>query len=112
MFSTHRGSPTMEFIDRRAFLGAGAALALSGLPRLAAEEKKDKADPFGGFRLGAQTYTFRQFTLEQALQRMQKLGLKYGEFFQGHCPMTDKPAAIKAFLKLCADYEVTPWAWG
>ena len=99
----------MHSLHRRSFLGAGAALALGGLSRLVAEEK---ADPFGGFRLGAQSYTFREFKLEPALQRMKKLGLKYGEFYQGHCPMTDKPEAIKAFQKLCAEYGVTPWAWG
>ena len=80
----------MQPLHRRSFLGAGAALALAGLPRLAAE---DKADPFGGFRLGAQSYTFRDFNLEQALKRMKKLGLHYGEFYQKHCPLTDKPDA-------------------
>jgi sugar phosphate isomerase/epimerase len=99
----------MHSLHRRSFLGAGAALAVGGLSRLVAEEK---ADPFGGFRLGAQSYTFREFKLEPALQRMKKLGLKYGEFFQNHCPMTDKPEAIKAFKNLCAEYGVTPWAWG
>lgn len=99
----------MHAIDRRAFIGAGASLALAGLPGLAAE---DNADPFGGFRLGAQSYTFRDFDLEQALKRMQKLGLKYGEFYQKHCPITDKPAALRSFQKICAEYGVTPWAWG
>jgi sugar phosphate isomerase/epimerase len=97
-------------IDRRRFLGAGAsALALTALPAFAAD---DKDDPFAGFKVGAQSYTFRQFKLEQALKRMQELGLKYGEFFQAHCPLTDKPAAIAAFLKLCKEYGVTPLAWG
>ena len=93
--------------DRRRFLGAAAALAAS--PLLAAEEKKD---PFGGFRLGAQSYTFRAFDLEPALARMQKLGLKYGEFFSKHCPLTTDEKKIKAFQKQCADFGVTPWAWG
>jgi inosose dehydratase len=97
----------MHLLDRRSFLAAGAA-ALA-LPALADEKK---ADPFGGFKVGAQSYTFREFGLEQALSRMKKLGLKYGEFFRDHCPMTRKDAAIKAFLNLCKKYEVTPLAWG
>jgi sugar phosphate isomerase/epimerase len=98
-------------IDRRSFLGAGAcALALPGLSSLRAAVKKE--DPFGGFRVGAQSYTFRKFTVERALERMKKLGLKYAEFYQAHCPQTDKPAAIKAFLSLCKEYDVTPRAWG
>jgi sugar phosphate isomerase/epimerase len=102
----------VHHFTRRQFLGAGAsALALTVTPVLRGDEKKE-GDPFGGFKVGAQSYTFRNFGLEQALQRMQKLGLKYGEFYQNHCPMTDKPEAIKAFLSLCKEYEVTPLAWG
>lgn len=101
----------MTHIDRRSFLSAGAALALPGLFARADEEKKADAS-FGGFRLGAQSYTFRKFTLEQALQRMKKLGLRYGEFFQAHCPLTDKATALEAFQNLCKEYDVTPWAWG
>ena len=96
----------MTRIDRRTFLGAGACAL--GLPALRA----GASDAFGGYRLGAQSYTFRKFTVEKALERMKKLGLKYGEFFPRHCPMTDKPAAVKAFLNLCKEYDVTPWAWG
>lgn len=103
----------MNRIDRRSFLrtGAAAAAGFSALPVLSADEKK-AGDAFGGFRLGAQSYTFRKFKLEQALARMKKLGLRYGEFYQAHCPVTDKPAAIRAFLSLCKEYDVTPWAWG
>jgi sugar phosphate isomerase/epimerase len=93
-------------LDRRSFLAA--ALAVPGAALLRADEKKEDA----GFRLGAQSYTFRKFTVEKALERMKKLGLKYGEFYQAHCPLTAKPEQIKAFLSLCKEYEVTPWAWG
>ncbi|MFO0841253.1 MAG: sugar phosphate isomerase/epimerase [Gemmataceae bacterium] len=97
----------MPQLDRRSFLRAGAtALAL---PVLARADEKKAAD---GFRLGAQSYTFRNFKLEQALARMKKVGLRYGEFYPGHCPMTDKPEQVRAFLSLCKEYDVTPWAWG
>jgi sugar phosphate isomerase/epimerase len=100
----------VNHLDRRRFLGAGAsALALAAVPAFSAGSKDD---PFGGFRVGAQSYTFRKFNLENALKRMKELGLKYGEFYQAHCPLTDKPTAIKAFLKLCKEYDVTPLAWG
>src|SRR5687767_6420047 len=96
--------------NRRSFLLSG--LAATALPSLSLSREEKKKDAFGGFRLGAQSYTFREFNLEQALKRMQDLGLKYGEFYQKHCPMTDKPEAIKAFLSVCKEYGVTPWAWG
>ncbi|MFO0876944.1 MAG: sugar phosphate isomerase/epimerase [Gemmataceae bacterium] len=102
----------MTPIDRRSFLQAGAGMLAAPSLLLAKADTTKADDPFGGFRLGAQSYTFRKFTVEKALERMKALGLKYGEFFQAHCPMTDKPAPIKAFQSLCKEYGVTPWAWG
>lgn len=100
----------MHRIDRRRFLAsASAAVAFAAGPSLFAEEK---SDPYGGFKLGAQSYTFRNFDLEPALKRMKELGLKYGEFYQKHCPITSDAKKIKAFLDLCKEYGVTPLAWG
>jgi sugar phosphate isomerase/epimerase len=100
-------SPEMT---RRRFLQAGAAAAcgVAALPALA----QDKSDPFGGFILGVQSYTFRNFDLEQMLKRTKDLGLKYAEFYQKHCPLTASADQIKAFQKICKDYDVTPVAWG
>ena len=98
--------------DRRRFLHAGvAAVGLSSMSNfLRAEEKK--GDAFGGFKLGAQSYTFREFDLEAALKRMKDLDLHYVELFQKHAPLNSSPAQIAALLKLCKEYEVTPLAWG
>jgi sugar phosphate isomerase/epimerase len=103
----------MTRIDRRHFLAttSAAALALTAGPALFAADKKED-EPFGGFEVGAQSYTFRNFDLEPALKRMKELGLKYGEFYQKHCPQTDDAKKIDAFLKLCKEYDVTPRAWG
>jgi sugar phosphate isomerase/epimerase len=101
-------------LDRRRFLQVGALspLALSGLSLVARADKISDTNPFGDFKIGAQSYTFREFNTEQALDRMKKLGLHYGEFYQKHIPLNSTPAQIKAFLKLCADYDVKPLAWG
>jgi sugar phosphate isomerase/epimerase len=97
--------------DRRDFLHAGvAALGLSFLPKILQAEEKD--DAFGGFKLGAQSYTFREFDLEPALKRMKDLDLHYVELFQKHAPINSSPAQIAAVLKLCKEYEITPLAWG
>jgi inosose dehydratase len=77
---------------------------------LSAEEKKE--DAFGGFKFGAQSYTFREFNTEQTLKRMQDQSLHYVEFFQKHAPINSSPAQIAALLKLCKEYQVTPLAWG
>src|SRR5262245_1639905 len=109
-------TPLPHSPDRRRFLqaGAAAALGLASGTRLAAA---DKDDPFGGFTLGVQTYTFRRFDLEPCLKRIKDLGLHGAEFFQGlkehpHVPADSSPDQIKAVLKLCKEYDVTPTAWG
>ncbi|MBL8793395.1 MAG: sugar phosphate isomerase/epimerase [Planctomycetia bacterium] len=102
--------PAAPALSRREFLQA-AAVGLAAAPALlAADDKKD--DPFGGFILGVQSYTFREFDLEGALKRTKDLGLKHGEFYQKHCPLNSNPEQLKAFQKLCKDYDVTPVAWG
>jgi sugar phosphate isomerase/epimerase len=99
-------------VDRRRFLRAGAAtLGLAALPRLlGAAEGPDHL--LGGFKLGAQSYTFRDFNTEQALKQMKDLGLHYAELFQKHAPLGSTPEQIRALLKLCQEYEVKPLAWG
>jgi sugar phosphate isomerase/epimerase len=98
-------------LDRRSFLQTGAAaLAAASLPSLfAADEKKDR---FGGFTVGVQSYTFRNFKLEPCLKRTKDLGLHYIESYQAHIPSTVTPEQLAAILKLCKEYEVTPIAYG
>jgi inosose dehydratase len=96
-------------LDRRRFLGAGiAALGAASLPSVLRAEE----NTFGGFKLGAQSYTFREFDLEPALKRMKDLDLHYVELFQKHAPINSSPVQLSALLKLCKEYGVTPLAWG
>jgi sugar phosphate isomerase/epimerase len=89
------------------FLAASAASTAG----LLAATRTPAADALG-FGLGVQSYTFRNFDLEQALKRTQALGLKYGEFYSKHIPPDSSPAKIKEILKLCKDYDVTPTGFG
>lgn len=99
-------------VDRRRFLQAGAA-GLAGFSSIAAESSADDKlnDSFGGFTLGVQSYTFREFDLEPCLKRIKELGLHHVEFYQKHCPMETGPK-LDAILKLCKEYEVTCLCWG
>ena len=100
--------------NRRLFLKTGAALIGSAaVGSLWADDgKAGGADEFGGFTLGIQSYTFRNFQLEQALKRTQELGLKYVEFATGHVSNKSKPEQITALKKLCSEYGITPVAYG
>jgi inosose dehydratase len=103
---TPRSSP-----DRRRFLQTSAAAALGlAAGRLTAADEKD--DPFGGFIVGVQSYTFRKFNLEQALKRTKGLGLQNAEFYSAHVSPKATPDELNAVLKLCKEYDVTPRAFG
>jgi inosose dehydratase len=99
-------------INRRRFLQASATtFGLAGLPAmLSADDRKN--DAFGGFTVGTQSYTFRNFDTEQALKRTHDLGLHYIEFYQKHANAGSTPEQIKALLKMCGDYGITPIAFG
>src|SRR5262245_20002326 len=57
-------------LTRRGFLQAGAAATL-GLAASAADARQaQQPDPFGGFTVGVQSYSFRNFNLEQTLERI------------------------------------------
>ncbi len=95
-------------LNRRAFLGTTAATATG----LLAARPAPAADDFGGFTVGVQSYTFRNFDLEQMLKRTKELGLKSAEFFPKHIPTESSPDKLKAILALCKEYEVTPIGFG
>lgn len=95
-------------LTRRAFLQTGAATA--GL--LTASRSDAAGDLVGDISLGVQSYTFRNFNLEQALRRMKDLGLKNAEFYNAHIPMTSSPEQLRAILAMCKEYEVTPVGFG
>ncbi len=96
-------------LTRRTFLQAGAATA-AGL--LAARPASAAGDLVGDISLGVQSYTFRQFNLEQALRRMKDLGIKHAEFYSAHIPPASTPQQLQAILGLCKENEVTPVGYG
>jgi inosose dehydratase len=100
-------------MSRRRFLQAGTAstLGLAGLPALV-RAADNKADPFGGFTMGVQSYCFRNFDTEPALKRTQDLGLHFIEFIDKHARPNSSPDQIKALLKLCSEYDIKPIAFG
>lgn len=98
--------PQLPLGRRDFFLVSAAALGVAS--RLAAAP----LDPFGGFTVGIQSYSFRNFDLEQALKRTQDLGLKFAEFYSKHVPLTAGPEQLKGIKFLCKEYGITPIAFG
>jgi inosose dehydratase len=82
-----------ERINRRHFLhtsllGSSAALAIANLGgnALGAVTKPER-DPDGGLKLGMASYTFRNFTLEQAIAMTKEAGFKYINLKDVHLPL-------------------------
>ena len=101
-------------LTRRQFL-AGTALAAAApidLAQTGQQPAPAANDPFGGFTIGIQSYTFRNFNLEQAMQRTADLGLRNVEFYRGHVPLNSTDAQIDAVKNLCQRHNITPIAFG
>jgi len=103
--------------SRRRFLrtAGAAALGLAAVPAVLRAEEKKKDDPFGGFTLGCQSYTFRNFNVEQGLKHIKDLGLHFVEFYpgqEGQVNVDSTPEQFKAMLKLAKEYDITPVCWG
>jgi sugar phosphate isomerase/epimerase len=94
-------------VNRRAFLAASAAGAASIAGLSAAPVTQEV-----GLNLGVQSYTFREFDLEQALKRIKELGLARSEFYSKHIPPNSSAESIREIKKLCAEYGVTPVGFG
>src|SRR5687767_10112268 len=100
-------------LTRRQFLRfTAASAAVASVPGLAAAGDA-KGDPFGGFTVGVQSYSFRHFKqLDRVLQLTRDLGLRHIEFYREHVPLNSTEAQIKAVRNLCREHNVTPIAFG
>jgi sugar phosphate isomerase/epimerase len=82
-----------ERIDRRRFLqtsllGSSAALAVANLgSNTFGAVTKPERDPDGGLKLGVASYTFRNFTLDQAIAMTKQAGFKYINLKDVHLPL-------------------------
>lgn len=71
---------------------AAAIAGVNGLPRPLAG--RTAVDPFRGLKLGVASYSFRKFTLEQALAMTGELGLKYIGLKEFHLKYDSSPQEL------------------
>lgn len=78
----------MKKFGRRAFLVTGAAAVPAVLTTgraFAAKKEKEAGAPYGGFRMGSQSYSFRNFkNPADAIAKLKELGLSTMEFCSAH----------------------------
>lgn len=101
-------------ISRRRFIQAATlgvvAAPLRQLTALA--DDKEWGEPYGGFKMGVQSYSLRGFSFDGCLERVQQLGLHYVEFFSAHVAITTDEAKIAAVKDKLAQYKIIPLAYG
>ena len=98
----------MTMMDRRFFLRGAAGLgALAALPRFASAQEE-----YGGFKMGLQTYTLRDFDFDTTLGHLKTLGIRYAEFFSKQLPITDDAARIEAAKEKLKAHGVQILSWG
>jgi inosose dehydratase len=107
-----------ENYSRRGFLRAGAVAtaavssgALSWLPSLNGADDPALGS-YGGFKMGIQSYTLRDFKVAEALEISKKLGLHFWESYPGHIPIGTVPKYISEQNELLGASNVKLVAYG
>lgn len=98
-------------LSRRRFLALSAAAAAGATffdaPRiLAAAGLNAKDDPYGGFPLGVQSYSLREFDTLEAVRHIQGMGLHFAEFYSKHLDTKASDGQISETLKLLKDADI------
>src|SRR5688500_13523685 len=98
-------------LSRRRFLAVSAAAAagatLFDVPRVLQAAGLNLADdPWGGFPLGAQSYSLREFNTVECVRHLQGMGLHYVEFFAKHLDPAASDEQIAETQKLLKDADI------
>ncbi len=75
-------------------------------------EEDRKMNPYHPFRMSVQSYCFRKFSLDQAIENTRELGLSYIEFFLAHLPSDLPQPKIDEVKKKLAAAKIEPLAYG
>jgi inosose dehydratase len=103
-----RGSSRRNFLQ-----STGALLAATSIPSSLVWGADEAADPYGGFKMGIQSYSLRGYKeVEAALQHTQELGLQYWEAYPEHVPISTVPAEVARQKELIGKYGITLLAYG
>jgi inosose dehydratase len=60
----------------------------------------DAKDPWGGFPVGVQSYSLRNYSVEEAIRHLQGMGVHYVELTGKHLPVDAKDDQVAALKKL------------
>jgi len=108
-------TPAGAAINRRRFLKTtgAASVGVSLCPALAgaAAFDRDSNAAYGGFKMGLQSFSLRNFDLPGCLERTKTLNLQYLEPYSGHVKVTTDSSKIAELKKLFAKYQIQPFGY-
>jgi len=93
-------------LQRRHFIATGSALIASAKTSLSAPLKAAEKDPYGGWPVGVQSYSLRQFNTLEAIRHIQGMGLHFAEFYSKHLSVQATAEQIAETSKLCASAKI------
>jgi sugar phosphate isomerase/epimerase len=104
-------------LTRRRFLAAtaSAAVTIPFIRNSTAPGRMDprpSRDPFGGYPIGVQSYSLREFSLTETVRHIQGLGLHFAEFYSKHLPLDSSDEQIRQTLDLLRDADIALVAHG
>lgn len=104
-------------LSRRRFLALSAAATAGATifdapAILRAENLIQDKDAFGGFPIGAQSFSLRNFNLVDAVRHLKGLGLHYAEFYSKHLSPGADDNQIKSVLGLLKKADISLNAHG
>lgn len=104
-------------LSRRRFLALSTSAAAGATwfdaPRiLAAAGLADANDRWGGFPVGVQSYSLRQFELPEALRHLHGMQVHFVEYSSKHCPNNATDAELANILKLTHEAGIKVSAHG
>ncbi len=99
-------------LSRRRFLAlttaAAAGATIFDAPQiLRAAGLADEKDPYGGFPMGVQSYSLREFNTLEVVRHIQGMGLHFVEFFSKHLSLDASDEQIAETKKLLEKAEIT-----
>lgn len=99
-------------LSRRQMIGRCVMAAVGSAMGGPAQASAGAKDPYGGFKMGIQSYSLRGFDTETALMHTRRLGLRFWEAYPRHIPQNTLPGHVEKFKKLLAKHQVTLLAYG
>ena len=71
-----------------------------------------REDEFGGFPIGAQSYSLRSFNLVEAIRHLQGMGLHFVELYSKHMPVNAQGKQLEEIQQVLAQAEIKLAAHG